>query len=74
MKKYNQRTCTRFLAKYGGLSIYDIDMENRYSIGDKEIHFVKGDGYALIGNPDHPYGTSTDHEHFSFMMICLTES
>ena len=64
MKKYNQRTCTRFLAKYGGLSIYDIDMENRYSIDDKYIHFVKGYVYALIGNPDHPYGTSTYHEYF----------
>ena len=39
-------------------------MEKRYSIDDKEIHFVKGDGYALIGNPDHPDGSSTDHEYF----------
>ena len=22
----------------------------------------KGDGYALIGNPDHSYGSSTDHK------------
>ena len=64
MKKDDQRYRTRFLAKYGGLSLYDIDTEKRYSIDDKEIHFVKGDGYALIGNPDHPDGTSTDHEYF----------
>ena len=64
MKKDDQRSRTRFLAKYGGLYLYDIDMEKRYSIDDKEIHFVKGDGYALIGNLDHLYGTSTDHEYF----------
>ena len=64
MKKYDQRSCTRFLAKYGGLSLYDIYMEKRYSIDDNEIHFVKGDGYALIGNPYHPDGSSTDHEYF----------
>ena len=50
--------------KYGGLSLYDIYMEKRYSIYDKGIHFLKGDGYALISNPDHPDGNSTDHEYF----------
>ena len=64
MKKDDQRSWTCFLEKYGGLSLYDIDMEKRYSINDKEIHFVKGDGYALIGNPDYPDGSSTDHEYF----------
>ena len=64
MKKDYQTSRTRFLANYGGLSLYDIDTEKRYSIDDKEINFVKGDGYALIGNPDHPDGTSTDHEYF----------
>ena len=64
MKKNYQRTRTCFLAKYGGLSLYKIDTEKRYSIDDKEIHFVKGDGYALIGNPDNPDGSSTDHEYF----------
>ena len=56
--------CTWFLAKYGGISLYDIDMEKRYSIDDKGINFVKGSRYALIGNKYHPYGTSTDHEYF----------
>ena len=64
MNKYDQISRTRFLYKYGGLYLYDIDMEKRYSIDNKGIHFVKGYGYALIGNPDHPYGTSTDHEYF----------
>ena len=30
----------------------------------KTFTFLKGDRYALIGNPDHPDGTSTDHEYF----------
>ena len=64
MKKYDQRSCTHFLANYVGLSLYDIDTEKRYSIDDKEIHFLKGDGYALIGNPDFPDESSTDHEYF----------
>ena len=74
MKKDDQRSRTRLLAKYGGLYLYDIDMEKRYSINDKEINFVKGDRYALIGNPYHPDGSSTDHKYFAFMTICLIES
>ena len=64
MKKDDQRSRTCFLAKYGGLSLYDINAEKRYSIDDKEINFVKGYGYALIGNPDFPDSSSTDHEYF----------
>ena len=50
--------------KYGGLYLYDIDTEKRYSIDDEEFRFVKLDQYALIGNPDHPDGTSTDHAYY----------
>ena len=32
----------------------------------KKIHFVKGDGYDLIGNPDHLDGSSTDDDCFCF--------
>ena len=64
MKKNDQRSCTHFLAKYGGLSLYDIDFGKIYSIDDEDIHFVNGYGYALIGNLDHTDGTSTDHEYF----------
>ena len=64
MKKDDQRYRTCFLAKYVGLSLYDIDTEKRYSIDEKEMHFVKGEGYALIGNPDFPDSSSTDHEYF----------
>ena len=62
------------IGKYGGLYLYDSDMEKIYSIDGKGICFVKGDVYALIGDTDHTDGTSTDHEYFSFMMTCLTES
>ena len=54
MKKHEQRSRTRFLGKYGGLSLYDINIERRYTIDDKDIHFLKKNGYALIGNPDNP--------------------
>ena len=64
MKKNYQRTRTPFLAKYGGLSIYDTNFEKRYSIDDKGLNLVMGDRYALIGNPDHPDGISTDHKYF----------
>ena len=64
MKKKVQRTRTRFLKNYGGLSIYDTDSEKRYSIDNEDIHFLKGYGYDLIGNPENTYGTSTDHEYF----------
>ena len=74
MKKNDQRTRTRFLEKYGGLSLYGIDFENRYSIDDKGINFLKGYVYDLIGNPNHTDGNSTDHEYFVFVMTCLTES
>ena len=36
----------------------------RYSIDDEDINFIKVYVFALIGNTDHPYGTSTDHEYF----------
>ena len=37
-----QIICTRFLEKYGGLSLYNIDFGYRYSVDDEDIHFVKG--------------------------------
>ena len=74
MNKDYQRIRTRFLAKYGGLSIYDIDMEKRYSIDDQDMQFLKGYEYALTGNPDHPDGTSTDHEYFCIHDDFFTES
>ena len=69
MNKTDQRSRTHFFSKYGGLCIYYIDMKKRCKIDHREIIFVKEDGYALIGNPDNPDRTSTDHEYFSFVMI-----
>ena len=63
-EKHEQRPCTRLLEKYGGIYLYDIDIEKRYEIDDEEIHFVNKYGYDLIGNPDNPNGTSTDNEYF----------
>ena len=57
----NQCKCLWCNSKF---SIYDIYFEKIYSIDDEDIHFVKVDGYALIGDPDHTYGISTDHEYF----------
>ena len=64
MKKNDQITRTHFWAKYGGMSLYYIGFGERYSIDDDDIQFLKGDWYALIGNPDHPDETSTYHEYF----------
>ena len=66
MKKNYQRTRTRFLSKYGGLYIYYFSFGKRYYIDDEDIHFVKGYGYDLLGNPDNLDGTSTDHEYALF--------
>ena len=49
MKKNDQITRTSSLEKYGELSLYGIVFETRYTIDDEYIHFVKGCGYALIG-------------------------
>ena len=45
MKKNYQRNCTFFLAKYGGISIYDIDQGERFSVDDEDS-YVKGYRYA----------------------------
>ena len=63
-EKHDQRYRTQFLDKYGGISLYDIDIEMRYTIEDEYINFIKEGIYDLIGNPDNPDGTSTDHEYY----------
>ena len=52
------------MAKYGCLSLYDIDIEEIYAIDDENIYFINKYESSLIGNPDHIDGTSTDHEYF----------
>ena len=50
MKKHDQRSRTLFLEKYGGLYLYDIDIERRYTFDDEDIQFVRKYGNASIGN------------------------
>ena len=37
MKKYDQISRTFFLEKYGGLYLYDIDIERIYKVDDEDI-------------------------------------
>ena len=64
VKEHDQIFCTSFLEKYCCLSINDIDVERRYSLGDEDIKFIKKYGQDLFDNPDNPDGTLTDHEYF----------
>ena len=43
------------------------------TIDHGNIRFVNKYAYDLIGNNDNPYGTSTYHEYFSFIMTFLNE-
>ena len=43
--------------------------DKRYSIDEKEMHFVKGEGYALIGNPDFQTALQLIMSIFVFMRI-----
>ena len=52
------------MSKYGGLSIFDMDMKKRDTIYYGEVCLVNKYGYALIGNTDKPYGNSMDHKYF----------
>ena len=60
MKKQDQRSWTLFLEKYFGLYLYDIDIDKKYIIDDKEIYFVNKNGYASIDNTYNPDETFTD--------------
>ena len=55
------------MENYCGVSLYDIDIENIYTIDNEDIHFVRKYDYALIGNPENPDGTSSYHEYF---LVC----
>ena len=52
------------MAKFGGISICGIYLNEIYTIDHEDIHVVNKYGYALIGNPDFPDGTSTYQEYF----------
>ena len=52
------------MEQYGGISLYDADIEKIYKIDDEDIRFLNGYGYDLIGNPEHTDVTSTHQEYF----------
>ena len=64
MKETDQISCTRFLEKYGGLSLNDIDLKSIYTLDHEDILFVNKHGYDLTGNTDETYGTSTYYKYF----------
>ena len=59
------------MAKYGGLSLYDIYFEKICSIDDEDIHFVKGD---VLVTHIIQMELQLIMNNFSLMMTCLTES
>ena len=65
MKKWDQISTAIFLAKYGGLALYDEYVEKIYTIDHEDIHFFNKKGWSLVGIPDEPDGSSTDHKFFS---------
>ena len=56
--------CTTFPEKYGSLVLYDEDLEKRFIIDHKQVEFGKNYGWKLIGIPEKPVGTLSDHEYF----------
>ena len=62
IKNNDQISWTLFLEKYCGLYLYDVYLKKRYTIYHEDIYFVHKYGYALSGDPDQPYRTSTDHK------------
>ena len=62
MKNSDQRSSTKILEKYGGMALYDEDMEKRYTIGHEDIYFFKKKVWSLVGLPDELDGSYTYHE------------
>ena len=53
-----------FLAKYGSLALYDEDLKKRFIIDHEKLEFDKNLVWNLIGIPEKPDGTFSDHEYF----------
>ena len=53
-----------FLAKYGSLALYDVDLEKRFIIDHKQLQFDKTNEWTLIGLPEKEDGTLSDHDYF----------
>ena len=56
-------SCTIFLEKYGSLDLYDEDLKKIFIIDHKQLQSDKNSGWTLIGIPDKPDGTLSDHEY-----------
>ena len=48
IKNKSQVSKTMFLAKYGSLALYDVDLEKRFIIDHEQLQFDKTDGWTLI--------------------------
>ena len=53
-----------FLAKCGSLAPYDEYLEKIFTIDHEQLEFDKNVGWNLIGIPEKPDGTLSDHEYF----------
>ena len=63
-KNKSQVSKTMFLAKYGSLALYDVDLGKIFIIDHEQLQFDKTDGWTLIGLPEKEDGTLSDHEYF----------
>ena len=73
VKNKSQLSCTMFLEKYGSLALYYEDLENIFIIDHEKIQFDKYAGWTLIGIPEKPDGTLSDHEYFYIYDFYLIE-
>ena len=64
IKNKSQLSCTMFFAKYVILDLCDEDLKKRIIIGHEHLEFIKNAGWNLIGIPEKPDGTLSDHEYF----------
>ena len=64
IKNKIQLSCTTFLSKYGSLALYDEYLEKRFFIDLKQLKFDKNAVWNLIGIPEKPDGTLSDHKYF----------
>ena len=62
IKKTDQRSCAKFMEKYGTLDLYDEDLKKRYIIEHEDIHYVKKEGVSFILIL---YETSSDNNYFT---------
>ena len=64
IKNRSYLSCPFFLQNYGCLDLYDEDLEKRFIIDHEKLEFDKNSVWNLIGIPEKPDGTFSDHEYF----------